>query len=97
MYAPRVFISMMGALLVFAIATYLLNGSLYTTFIQTLMCLVIIQIGYFVGILILVAREKRQMRNTLSFAKDRSKGLTETVMPDAINDIPHIGAKLTDG
>lgn len=96
MYAPRVFISMMGALLAFAVATYIMNGSLYTTFIDTMICAVIIQAGYFVCILILVAREKRQMRDTLSFAKERSKTMTDHVMPESIKDIPHVGAKLTD-
>lgn len=97
MYAPRVFVSMMGALLAFAVATYIINGSLYTTFVDTLICAVIIQVGYFIGILVLVAREKRQMRDTLSFAKDRSKSIADNVMPDSITDIPHVGAKLTDG
>ena len=97
MYAPRVFISMMGALIVFAVATYIINGSLYTTFIETLICAVIIQVGYFIGILVLVAREKRHRRETLSFAKDRSKNVSENGMQDSISDIPHVGAKLTDG
>jgi exopolysaccharide production repressor protein len=83
MYAPRVFISMMCALLVFAVATYFIYGSFYTSFIQTLICLVIIQVGYFIGVLILVAKEKRQMRATLSFQKDVAptpeKSVTETI------------------
>lgn len=94
MYAPRVFISMMGALLVFAVATYFIQGSFYTAFIQTLICLVIIQVGYFIGVIILVAREKRHMRETLAFARERS-GVSEPSATDAVI-IPPAGAKLTD-
>ncbi len=95
MYAPRVFISMICALLVFAIATYFIHGSFFTSFIQTLICLIIIQVGYFIGVLILVAKEKRQMRATLSFQKDVAptpeKSIAETISVVA----PH-SPKLTD-
>jgi exopolysaccharide production repressor protein len=70
MYAPRVFISMMCALLVFAVATYIIHGSFFTSFIQTIICLVILQVGYFIGVLFLVAKEKRRMSATLAFQKD---------------------------
>jgi|EndMetStandDraft_3_1072993.scaffolds.fasta_scaffold873647_1 exopolysaccharide production repressor protein len=83
MYAPRVFISMICALLVFAVATYLIHGSFLTTFVQTLICLVIIQVGYFIGVLVLVAKEKRQMRATLNFQKEATplpeKSVTEAI------------------
>ncbi|MDR6817396.1 hypothetical protein J2X76_002569 [Neorhizobium sp. 2083] len=62
MYAPRVFICMTGTLIVFAVATYFMTGSLYTAFIQTLICAVLIQAGYFAAVLYLVRREK-QMRD----------------------------------
>jgi exopolysaccharide production repressor protein len=58
MYAPRVFASMVTVLVVFAVSSYLINGSIMTAFVQTLICTVIIQAGYFVGVLILVRREK---------------------------------------
>lgn len=91
MYAPRVFFSMIGALLIFAVATYFIQGSFYTAFIQTLICAVILQTGYFIAILVLVAREKRRMRET--FALDRS---AETMTPDTVSSAPPHGAKLTD-
>ncbi|UXS35123.1 exopolysaccharide production repressor exox [Agrobacterium tumefaciens] len=91
MYAPRVFFSMIGALLIFAVATYFIHGSLYTAFIQTLICAVILQVGYFIAILVLVAREKRRMRET--FSRDRS---AENATADAANNAPPHGAKLTD-
>ncbi|MDP9857838.1 exopolysaccharide production repressor protein [Agrobacterium tumefaciens] len=91
MYAPRVFFSMIGALLAFAVATYFIHGSFYTAFIQTLICAVILQVGYFIGILVLVAREKRRMQET--FAGDRG---TEAIQADAVKSPPPHGAKLTD-
>ena len=60
MYAPRVFVSMTGAILAFGIASYFINGSLVTTLIQTVICAVLLQVGYFVGVLYLVRREKMQ-------------------------------------
>ncbi len=59
MYAPRVIFSMLGALAVFAVATYWLNGSLSGTAIKTVICAVLLQAGYFGGVLYLVWRESR--------------------------------------
>ncbi len=59
MYAPRVFISMLGTLVVFAIATYFLTNSLATTLIETAICAVLLQIGYFLGVLYLVWKERK--------------------------------------
>ncbi len=47
---------MLLALTAFAIAIYWLTGSVWTTVVQTLVCAVIIQVGYFVGVLFLVWR-----------------------------------------
>lgn len=47
---------LIGVLVVFAIVTYLMTHSLWTTFIQTAICGVLIQIGYFVAVLFLVWR-----------------------------------------
>ena len=38
---------LVGVLLVFAVATYLITGSAWTTFIQTVICAVLVQVGYF--------------------------------------------------
>ncbi|MGK6311578.1 exopolysaccharide production repressor protein [Neorhizobium sp. DT-125] len=59
MYAPRVFVSMTGVLIVFAVAAYFMTGSAYTALIQTLICAVLLQAGYFIGVLYLVRREKK--------------------------------------
>ena len=73
MYAPRVFVSMIGALAVFAVATYVLNGSLTTTLIQTAICAVLLQIGYFGGVLFLVWKEAR--------ARKAAKGMSSALAP----------------
>ncbi len=59
MFAPRVFISMLGTLVVFAIATYFLTNSLWTTLIETAACAVLLQVGYFLGVLYLVWKEQK--------------------------------------
>ncbi|WFU51570.1 exopolysaccharide production repressor protein [Sinorhizobium terangae] len=66
MFAPRVLASMIGALVAFAIATYLLNGSLLSTAIQTLVCAVLLQVGYFIAVLFLVWKEARDRRKLSS-------------------------------
>ncbi|MBK5570203.1 exopolysaccharide production repressor protein [Ensifer adhaerens] len=60
MYAPRVLVSMLGALAVFAIVTYFLNGSLASTLIQTILCAVLMQVGYFIAVLYLVWKKARE-------------------------------------
>ncbi|WDZ80993.1 exopolysaccharide production repressor protein (plasmid) [Ensifer adhaerens] len=69
MYAPRALVSMLGALAVFAIVTYFLNGSLASTLIQTLICAVLMQVGYFLAVLYLVwkkAREKEKQASEMA-------------------------------
>jgi exopolysaccharide production repressor protein len=63
MFAPRVLVSMIGALAVFAIVTFILTGSAWTTAWQTLVCAVLVQAGYFIAVLFLVAKEGRDRRN----------------------------------
>ncbi|XUY28491.1 exopolysaccharide production repressor protein [Agrobacterium sp. rho-8.1] len=95
MYAPRVFISMMCALLAFAVATYVIYGSFYTAFIQTVLGLVIIQVGYFAGIVFLVAKEKQRLREASGFQKD-APILPETTIVDTIAAVAPHRAKLSD-
>ncbi|MCG5478982.1 exopolysaccharide production repressor protein [Sinorhizobium alkalisoli] len=71
MFAPRFFVSMLGALVAFAIATYYLTGSFASTAVQTLICAVLIQVGYFFGVLFLIwkeARERRKLSPTIQAA-----------------------------
>lgn len=64
MYAPRVFVSMMGVLVAFAVAAYFMSGSVYSAFVQTVICAVLLQAGYFVGIVYLVRQEKNRRLDT---------------------------------
>lgn len=61
MYAPRVFASMIIVLIVFAVAAYVMTGSILTALVETILCAVILQVGYFVGVLYLVRREKSEV------------------------------------
>lgn len=64
-YAPRFFLSMAIALVAFAIVTYLSTGSIVTTAIQTVICAVLIQVGYFLATLYLVWRTAKQRKSAL--------------------------------
>jgi exopolysaccharide production repressor protein len=56
---------LLGLLLVFAATTYFITGSAWTTFIETVVVAVLVQIGYFAAVLFLVRRaakvQKRRM------------------------------------
>jgi len=60
MYAPRVFVSMTCVLLVFAGAVFWMTGSALTVLVATIVAAVLLQVGYFLGVLYLVHREKLQ-------------------------------------
>ncbi len=61
-YAPRFFLSMAIALVAFAVVTYVSTGSLATTALQTFICAVLIQVGYFLATLYLVWRTAKARR-----------------------------------
>ncbi|KAA0691444.1 exopolysaccharide production repressor exox [Neorhizobium sp. P12A] len=69
MYAPRVFASMIGALLAFAVATYFLTQSLPRTLIETIICAILLQVGYFLGVLYLSWKETKARRARLGDGK----------------------------
>lgn len=47
---------LVGVLLVFALTSYFLTQSLWTAFIQTVICAILIQLGYFAAVLFMVWR-----------------------------------------
>ena len=63
---------LIGVLLVFAITTYVITQSLWTTFIQTLICAVLLQVGYFAAVLFLVWRAADKAKGEASVAKDEA-------------------------
>lgn len=48
-----------GALVVFAVVTYIATQSWWTTLINTAICAVIIQVGYFVAVLAMIRRSPK--------------------------------------
>lgn len=89
MYGPRVFLSMIGALVVFAIGTYALTGSIGSTALQTLICAVLLQVGYFAGVLYLVAKASREKASAAS--------TSETVKKDADAKAAQVSSLKTPG
>lgn len=61
---------LIGVLLVFAITTYVMTQSLWTTLVHTLICAVLIQVGYFAAVLFLVWRSADKPRQDERTAKD---------------------------
>ncbi len=88
MFAPRVFVSMLGALGVFAIGTFLLTGSVWTTTWQTLVCAVLLQAGYFVTVLALVIKEGRDRRKMTQGQSAASASAGEDKEPKTLH-VPH--------
>ncbi len=92
MYAPRVFVYMTGVLIVSAVSAYLISGSVLAAFLYTLICAVILQVGYFVGVLYLVSREKKQRSAILpprpSVMSRRDSSARDALRPDAAANLP---------
>jgi exopolysaccharide production repressor protein len=53
------FRGLIAVLVVFGVVTYVVTDSIWTTLIQTAICAVLIQLGYFVVVLYMVRREPR--------------------------------------
>ncbi|GAA4163116.1 MULTISPECIES: exopolysaccharide production repressor protein [Shinella] len=94
-YAPRFFLSMAIALVAFAVVTYLSTGSLATTALQTFLCAVLIQVGYFLTTLFLVWREARQRRRGIDAGArgtpdiDTSRDAAKSKVPVSMNEPGH--------
>lgn len=91
-YAPRFFLSMAIALVAFAVVTYISTGSLATTAIQTIICAVLIQVGYFLATLYLVRRTARERKaeaeQGLRAKQDLDK--TKPKVPVPMNEPGHL-------
>lgn len=68
---------MISVLVVFAVSTYVATGSVGTTLVQTLICAVFLQLGYFLVVLFLVARGERKREEPASENSDSAR-LPET-------------------
>ncbi len=84
MRLPRFMLGMLAVLLAFAIVTFFLTGAFWATVVQTIVCAVLIQAGYFIVILFMVSRsEKRQddrapTREREASPKEKSDGKPAT-------------------
>lgn len=58
MYAPKVFVCMIGVLLAVLASLWTMTGSFLLALFDAFVCAIILQAGYFIGVLILVARER---------------------------------------
>ncbi|HBF32382.1 exopolysaccharide production repressor protein [Rhizobium sp.] len=65
MRAPKVFFCMIAVLLVFAASTYYLSDSISETIIKSIIAAIVLQVGYFIGIVYFVAKEARARRAAL--------------------------------
>jgi exopolysaccharide production regulatory protein len=73
-----------GLLLVFATTTYLITGSAWTTFTETVVVTVLVQIGYFAGVLFLVRQAaRRQKREAGVAATEAAEPLLKGEQPAA--------------
>ena len=61
-YGPRFLLSMAVALAAFAIVTYIATGSFAMTALRTLLCAVLVQVGYFLALLYLTRRAGKVRR-----------------------------------
>jgi len=76
MKLPRFVLGMLGVLLAFALITFYLSGAFWTTVLQTLVCAVLIQAGYFMVVLFLVSRNKAP-QNDRAPLRERAEAAAE--------------------
>ena len=84
MRLPRFVLGMLGVLLAFAVVTYYLTGAFWATVLQTIVCAVLVQAGYFVVILFLVSRTRAPQhdgRPSGSARKPRKRSRTREPAP----------------
>lgn len=55
---------LIGVLLVFAVTSYALTQSLWAAFVQTVICAILIQVGYFAAVLFMVWRSDGRRKGT---------------------------------
>ncbi len=60
----------LGVLVVFAVVTYVVTQSPWTTLVNTVICAVIIQLGYFVAILVMVRRSPERGKAGMAAGKE---------------------------
>ena len=74
----------LGALVAFAVVSYLITHSLWTTLIQTAICAVLIQIGYFAAVLFLVWKSRSKPAHRDIPADEGGAAPTQQAKPKAL-------------
>ncbi|MBR2689786.1 MAG: exopolysaccharide production repressor protein [Aquamicrobium sp.] len=82
-----------AVLVAFAVASYAITQSAWTTFIQTLICAVIIQVGYFIAILFMVWRsgETGKRGETLARGENAAASATDIQPKGETAQMPGVG------
>lgn len=68
-------------LVVFAIANYAITHSISTTIVNTVICAVLVQVGYFAAVLLMVWRSGAPNKNSAD-SKDQDSTLAEDGKPE---------------
>lgn len=78
------------AIVIFAVVTYFLTQSVWTTVINTIICAALIQIGYVIGVLWMVGRTKAGPANDAQDERADSPGLdpASSKKPGRIGSVP---------
>jgi exopolysaccharide production repressor protein len=85
MSAPRVFAGMFVTLIVFAIVTYCMTGSLVTTVLESIAALILLQLGYFLCVGFMVWKQAKQ---SALLRKNDSIGSIEDVREEKRPQLP---------
>jgi exopolysaccharide production repressor protein len=72
---------LVGVLLIFAVTTYLITGSAWTTFIDTVIVAVLVQVGYFAAVMFLVWRQGAAKSSEATAQSEAAQGLAKDEKP----------------
>jgi exopolysaccharide production repressor protein len=74
-------LNLVGVSIVFALTTYLTTGSWWTTLIQTIICAVLVQVGYFAAVLFSIWRSGTQKNGANAPKSEPAQGLAKDEKP----------------
>lgn len=80
-----------GVLVAFAVASYAITQSAWTTFIQTLICAIIIQVGYFMAVLFMVWRSGETRKKILPRGENVTNPAPEMQPKSETARLPGVG------
>lgn len=80
----------LAVLLAFALVTFFVTQSVWTTFIQTLICAVLLQVGYFIAVLFLVWRSGHEDKASSEDASASQNGVDSAQTSANVGRLPKI-------